>query len=160
LADEVEKCECGSIRPRADRPPLKEFSDPTLADHLQTLPIAVRCPGCGSDKYRKVNPKATVAFTKDRVCLNCQTRYTPPTPLWGSITFIVAGGLLALTMALSAFVRLAVGGANPCGVVGLVIEIALGIMGLLGLIHGFRSLAVKPVDVPPLPRESEPPPAG
>jgi hypothetical protein len=160
VADAVEKCECGALRPRDERPRAKTFHDPTVADHRQTVPIAVRCPGCGSDKYRKVNPKAVVAFTKDRVCLNCQTRYAPPTPPWGSITFIVAGGLLALGMGFAAFVRLALAGSNPCGVIGLVIEVALAIMGMMAFVHGIRTLFEKPVDIPPLPREPEAPHPG
>jgi hypothetical protein len=32
-----------------------------------------------------------IAFTWDRVCRACSTRYTPPTPVWGRAVFAVIG---------------------------------------------------------------------
>jgi hypothetical protein len=62
-------------------------------------PVGQRCPTCGSDEHRKVNPAAFIAFTWDRVCRVCATRYTPPTPVWARCLFAVIGlGAVALAV--------------------------------------------------------------
>ena len=50
-------------------------------------PVSQVCPNCGSTEYQAVKPAAMVAFTSDRVCRACSTRYTPPTPIWARIVF-------------------------------------------------------------------------
>jgi hypothetical protein len=50
-------------------------------------PVSRTCPKCGSKEYKSVQPKTMVAFTWDRVCLGCSTRYTPPTPVWARVIF-------------------------------------------------------------------------
>ena len=147
LADDVERCECGSIRPREReiaRRPATPSADPTLAQHLVPVPVARRCPGCGGERFRKVKPRARVAFAKDRICLDCQTRYAPPTPVWGSVIFILAGGMLAGLMALALVGRVLM--AHPCGIPAMIVQGLLGLMGLLALFHGLRTLFVRPVD--------------
>src|SRR5262249_51663065 len=59
------------------------------------VPIRSVCPLCGSSSYTKRRPEGWIAFVSDRVCTVCYTRYTPPTPLWASIVFIIAGLALA-----------------------------------------------------------------
>ncbi|HZY90422.1 MAG TPA: hypothetical protein VFE78_36710, partial [Gemmataceae bacterium] len=60
------------------------------------------CPDCGHAGFKGVRPNRLIAFTWDRVCKECGTRYTPPTPVWAGVVFILAGlplvlvGLLAL----------------------------------------------------------------
>src|SRR5262245_8660516 len=41
-------------------------------------PIGRSCPECGDKEYTKRAPNALIAFTSDRVCNTCGTRYTPP----------------------------------------------------------------------------------
>jgi hypothetical protein len=72
---------------------------------LQTAyPVSRVCPACGSGEYKTVQPQTMVAFTWDRVCRLCSTRYTPPTPMWARVVFgvigggFVATGLLALPL--------------------------------------------------------------
>jgi hypothetical protein len=52
---------------------------------------AIVCPNCGSIDYKAVRPAAMVAFTSDRECRACSTRYTPPTPAWARVIFGIIG---------------------------------------------------------------------
>jgi hypothetical protein len=77
-----------------------------------------------------------VAFVFDRVCSDCNTRYSPPTPTWASIVFLLVGlalTLMGLLSLISALIR-----GNPTG---LVCWGPLGVMGLLAAIFGIKSLA-------------------
>ena len=155
LADELSRCECGAYRPRPKSPsPSRVSADPTVADHLVKPPVARRCPGCGSDRYRKVKPRTTVAFAKNRVCLDCQTRYTPPTPIWGAVVFLGAGGLLAGAMGLAILVRLS--RPNPCGIPAMIIEGLIGLMGVYAFVHGVRILFFGQNEVTPPPLPADP----
>ena len=59
-------------------------------------PISKVCPHCGGQTYTRIAPSSSVAFAKDRVCKQCGMRYSPPTPLWAAIIFIVIGAFLTL----------------------------------------------------------------
>jgi hypothetical protein len=59
-------------------------------------PISRQCPKCNGIDFKKVYPDGAIAFTDDRVCKNCGTRYTPPTPLWAAVVFIVVGVFILL----------------------------------------------------------------
>jgi hypothetical protein len=62
-------------------------------------PVSRVCPACGSGEYKTVQPKTMVAFTRDRVCRACSTRYTPPTPMWARVLFGVCGiGFVAICL--------------------------------------------------------------
>ena len=54
-------------------------------------PVSPNCPQCGSTDYRRVKAETFVAFADDRICEACEVRYTPPTPLWGRIVFVILG---------------------------------------------------------------------
>lgn len=54
-------------------------------------PISKACPACGDIKFNRVKPSTWVAFASDRICKDCGTRYTPPTPRWASFVFVIAG---------------------------------------------------------------------
>jgi hypothetical protein len=60
---------------------------------MGAYPVSEICPDCGAVDFRKVYPEGKVAFTYDRVCKRCRTRYTPPTPAWASLLFILIGGV-------------------------------------------------------------------
>lgn len=66
--------------------------------------VSRRCPRCESEEFKRVKARS-LAFTDDRVCKACGTRYTPPTPAWGRALFVVVGlgllvGSIALTVAM------------------------------------------------------------
>ncbi len=59
-------------------------------------PVSTECPRCGASAHRKVKPATGLAFTRDRVCAECSTRYTPPGPWWARVAFAAVGLLLLL----------------------------------------------------------------
>jgi hypothetical protein len=60
-------------------------------------PISEKCPQCGGSDFTIRQPETYVAFVCDRECKACQTRYTPPTPAWAGMLFILIG-LLCLAV--------------------------------------------------------------
>ena len=60
---------------------------------MAKYPICSKCPNCGGIDFNKVKPEAAIAFTDDRVCTACGTRYTPPTPFWAAVLLVAAGGI-------------------------------------------------------------------
>jgi uncharacterized protein (DUF983 family) len=60
-------------------------------------PKSRTCPKCNGTEYRRVKPEKRIAFADDRMCKSCGTRYTPPTPLWAAVVFIVVGIGIILT---------------------------------------------------------------
>jgi hypothetical protein len=54
-------------------------------------PVSENCPQRDSSSFRRVKSEVQIAFTDDRVCTECGTRYTPPTPLWARILFGAVG---------------------------------------------------------------------
>lgn len=89
-------------------------------------------------EYGKRRPETWVAFTSDRVCKACGTRYTPPTPVWAGILFIVGGLLLAGFGALSIIGELL--SRTPASCLGTVCSGLFGLVGLLMIGQGTRSL--------------------
>ena len=102
-------------------------------------PLSSVCPKCGQKSHTTIKPSSWVAFRLDRLCTDCGARYTPPTPGWASVLFIVAG--IALTVGGPLFgltVITAVGGGFPAFVL-LGGPLSLG--GLLAVGHGIRTLS-------------------
>jgi hypothetical protein len=54
-------------------------------------PVSETCPQCDSSSFRRVKSELQIAFTDDRVCTECGTRYTRPTPLWARLLFGTVG---------------------------------------------------------------------
>ncbi|MBY0456130.1 MAG: hypothetical protein K2V38_02205 [Gemmataceae bacterium] len=96
------------------------------------------CPGCSSDKHKRVRPLGWVAFKWDRVCKDCGTRYTPPTPGWAAVVFLGAGLLLAGFGVISVLLALASG--NPLSLPVVACEGFVGVVGCLAIAHGVRTL--------------------
>ena len=50
------------------------------------------CPNCGEISFTKVAFEGiSVKFQHDRKCVSCGSVYTPPTPLWARIIFLLLG---------------------------------------------------------------------
>lgn len=49
------------------------------------------CPSCHHTDHTKVAPNRFLAFTQDRLCHHCGTRYTPPTPWWAGPVSVICG---------------------------------------------------------------------
>jgi hypothetical protein len=81
-----------------------------------------------------------MAFSWDRICKACDTRYTPPTPVWAAILFILGGLPLATFGVVGVVLHLA--GGTVLSLLALAVESSLGVLGLAAIIHGVRSLAL------------------
>src|SRR3954469_7070788 len=90
-------CGCGHVFPTSipaaavPRPPAVERPFDIGKPLGTPYAVSTVCPQCGSGEYKSVQPASMVAFTWDRVCKACSTRYTPPTPVWGRAVFGVVG---------------------------------------------------------------------
>jgi predicted RNA-binding Zn-ribbon protein involved in translation (DUF1610 family) len=100
-------------------------------------PIAVGkvCPACGDARFRRVRPQRLVSFALDRVCLACETRYTPPTPIWAAAIMIFAGLALIVVALVGGFFSV-----MAVDIIALALEAFVGLLGALALGHGIRSL--------------------
>jgi hypothetical protein len=98
-------------------------------------PIASACPGCGGEKYLEVRPNRWVTFTFDRVCDSCGTRYSPPTPAWAGVVFILVGippagfGLVDGVL-----------GALHGSLCPIVFDVLIFLLGAAAIVHGIRCL--------------------
>jgi hypothetical protein len=102
---------------------------------MNEYPISMACPQCGGADYARRKPNRQVAFVSDRVCRACNTRYTPPTPVWAAALFILAGltlPFLGLGLAILLF--------HPLSIAGLICEGVIAVLGVVALIGGIREL--------------------
>jgi hypothetical protein len=90
-------------------------------------PVSRYCPACESTEFTTVRPTRWIAFKYDRVCNRCGAAYSPPTPLWASIAFIVAGIML------TGYAPLALLLGSPCD--GLLI-----VPGMMAIGQGLRGI--------------------
>lgn len=102
-------------------------------------PVSKLCPKCGNAEFKKRRPEKWIAFSWDRVCKACGTRYTPPTPVWAGVVFILAGLPLAGFGGLSVVARFISGA--PVGLPAMACEGFLGFLGVLAIVQGIRALA-------------------
>jgi hypothetical protein len=107
-------------------------------------PVSKICPNCGHAEYKPRKPERLVAFTWDRVCKACETRYTPPTPIWAAVVFLLLGLLLTGFAAFSLLLQAARGNGYVLGgVPAMAFDGFLGFLGLLAIYQGLRAL-IKP----------------
>jgi hypothetical protein len=102
---------------------------------MTAYPISATCPQCGATEYTRRKPERLVAFVSDRVCRACNTRYTPPTPVWAGILFLLAG--LTLPFLGFALTSLLV---HPFSIVGLICEGVVAVLGVAAFVGGIREL--------------------
>jgi hypothetical protein len=98
-------------------------------------PVSAVCPKCRGLQFKEVRPDCWVTFTNDRVCRDCDTRYTPPTPAWAAALFIFAGVFMAGFALIAVVAGLAQGNPLP-----IVCEGLLGLLGIMSIGHGIRTL--------------------
>jgi hypothetical protein len=114
---------------------------------MSRFPISRVCPECASKGYTVRKSQAFVAFANDRVCKFCLTRYSPPTPLWGGITFMLSGlALPVLGFVLIALLALLFGPfVSPFSILGLTCEGVFCILALVCFIGGIRLLVTSQI---------------
>ena len=117
-------------------------------------PIAKVCPQCGSASFVRVRAKGPISFTDDRKCQACGTRYTPPTPRWAAIVFLILGPMISIGSLLLAFGTLWVAIIHDKGVLGCVGGFTLGsmvgsfLLGIYCVVYGVRSLNAPRAEAP------------
>jgi hypothetical protein len=99
-------------------------------------PVGKVCPKCGCAEYTRRKPKDFIAFADDRVCKACNTRYSPPAPVWAGMAFILSA--VALPVLGFIFTALLI---NPFSLFGLVCEGSFCVFALAVLIGGIKVLA-------------------
>ena len=105
---------------------------------METIPVSKTCPSCGNDQYRKVRSKRRISFADDRICMQCDTRYAPPTPRWAGIFFVIFGviafgvGALVSTFAILSPAKL---------LAQLIYGIPLVMIGGASIVHGVRAIS-------------------
>ena len=107
---------------------------------MERIAISKVCPSCGGGEYRKVRSRRWIAFSDDHVCLSCETRYSPPTPLWAGVVFALGGAIVFVAGAAFVVVDLVAllnGRADP---IGLAISVGLLALGVAAGVHGVRAL--------------------
>jgi hypothetical protein len=102
---------------------------------MNEYPISATCPQCGGNEYARRKPERLVAFVSDRVCRACNTRYTPPTPAWAVVVFLLAG--LAIPFLGLIVTSLLVGVFSLAGLICEGLFVALGVVAFVG---GIREL--------------------
>lgn len=105
---------------------------------LHDCPIAYDCPYCRNNEYTKIKPNKTIYWAKDRVCTLCQTRYTPPTPIWGSMLFLILGAILAIASVVPIWGSIFP--LNPCSLITIPLFSLLMAMGIIACIEGVQSM--------------------
>lgn len=108
-------------------------------------PICSYCPKCGSRRFQSVRPTGFFAYRKDQQCIACDTAYSPPTPAWAAILFILIGLLLVIGCVVSLIIALARG-----WIAGLPLNLLFTVVGLLSLRQGIYGLREEIAAAPPL----------
>jgi hypothetical protein len=128
--------EAATLPPIGDRQKLPiQNNGSGIVESVSKYPISTECPRCCGTEFEKCPSEEWVAFVSDRICNHCGARYTPPTPAWAAVLFILVGSIM---VACSVF---AVGGSNGLGdilSVGLI-----GFIGIMAIRHGIRALTLR-----------------
>ena len=112
---------------------------------MSRYPVASHCPDCGSKDFKRVKPEGRVAFTDDRKCTACGTRYTPPTPAWAAVVFILLGILITAVGIVFGFAFLI--RRDDVRLRDLVYGTILTVFGLSAIIYGIRSFRSRDASV-------------
>jgi hypothetical protein len=111
---------------------------------MDAAPISTVCPACSAAEFRKVRARRWIAFSDDRICRSCGSRYAPPTPRWAGVVFVLIGVILCVAgaaIALLVALNLLSGSARALDVeIDLAIAGGLLVLGVASSVHGFRAL--------------------
>jgi hypothetical protein len=107
---------------------------------MSKYPISETCPECGQTTFKGVKPETFVAFTEDRICLGCGTRYTPSTPTWAAIVFLIVGTGIVLVALLGIGLELLRPAGGCSGQMTYFICFPILAVGIACVIYGIRTL--------------------
>ena len=117
---------------------------------MEKYPVALSCPQCGSKEFQRVKVEGRIAFTDDRKCTACGTRYTPPTPAWAAVVFILLGTLITAVGIAFGFAFLI--RKDDVRLRDLVYGTILTVFGLSAIIYGIRSFRSRDASAPAEPQ--------
>ncbi len=60
------------------------------------VPVGRVCPQCGGKEYRPARSRSLISVAPDRLCLQCGTQYSLPTPRWAAMVFLLIGLVAAV----------------------------------------------------------------
>ena len=112
---------------------------------MEKYPVALSCPQCGSKEFQRVKVEGRIAFTDDRKCTACGTRYTPPTPAWAAVVFVLLGILITAVGIVFGFAFLI--RKDDVRLRDLVYGTILTVFGLSAIIYGIRSFRSRDASV-------------
>lgn len=104
------------------------------------FPISRKCPKCQGIDFKRVKPETRIAFTDDRVCKSCGTRYTPPTPLWAAVLFIVIGACILVVDIFAFWVGLVRGGSFGLALRAYILLFLTLSTGVGCIVYGLRCM--------------------
>lgn len=110
---------------------------------MQPRPVSKACPACGEAGFRPVKPSKWIAFSSDRKCTGCATVYTPPTPVWAALVFLLIGLTMLVAggaSAVASLVRPTMDPPAPLNPIGVLTSGGVAVVGVLAVIHGARVL--------------------
>jgi len=136
VEDSFEVCwNCGADTSGGEDPSFENAESREVAEAVSAGVSSV-CPKCGDETFQSVRPNSVVAYSEDRICKACGTRYTPPTPSWAAGAFLVIGLVLLVGCVGSIAVRIYSG--RVVAIVGAIPEIGLAIVGILAIRQATR----------------------
>ena len=95
-------------------------------------PISTTCPAGGGAQYKSCAGTRWIAIGSDRQCAVCGTQYTPPTPRWAAVGFVLLGGAITAGC---------VFGIVEYGISGTVTALVpMALIGGAAIVHGVRAL--------------------
>jgi hypothetical protein len=107
---------------------------------MAKYPVSGKCPNCDELDFKRVRPEGVIAFTDDRVCKGCRTRYTPPTHLWAAVLFIAVGVLTLIVDTFVIWVAFTVGGTFWSSFrLGVFLSLTVSV-GIRCIVYGLRCL--------------------
>jgi hypothetical protein len=107
---------------------------------MERVAISKVCPSCGAGEYRKLRSRRWIAFSDDRVCLSCGTRYSPPTTVWAAFVLALGGAIVFVTGVVFLVVDLVALLRGRVVAIGLAISIGLMALGVAAGAHRVRAL--------------------
>ncbi len=107
---------------------------------MSPYPVAVSCPKCGCKEFRRAKVDRLVAFTDDRECTACGARYTPSTPVWAAVVFILLGVLITAVGATGAVFYFFFVEKDFIEGIHSAVSVAVTVIGVACTVFGIRSL--------------------
>ncbi len=115
---------------------LPSTADAGRREHLlppSERPVGTACPTCGGCSYKTCKGTRWIAVGSDRQCVACGTQYSPPTPRWAAVGFVLLGVVIAAGCVFGVAEYGVTGGAATA-------LVPMAAVGGAAIVHGVRAL--------------------